>query len=158
MSDGWKLDFNCRIGSAANTASKNKSIVNGLRYHRRIYKLLHQHVALSVPDQKLYVEPWLRHPEKGMRQPDAVLVDEISQTGIVIEVKMNWKDGRDETLINVYLDAVKEAFNLEMTWPALITSNVRGLPRENRPRLGLSQLLGCAEWEPGDHTPVILVP
>lgn len=158
MSEGrWQLDFKVTIGSKTNKASKNKSIVRGLAYHNKVYKLLSQHIELTAPEQRLYVEPWFRHSgTRKMRQPDAVLVDEMTRTAIVIEVKMNWKDGRDGTLLDVYLQAAKEAFNLEATWPALITSNVAGL--KHRARLGLGALMGVVDWNPGDPTPVILVP
>lgn len=159
----WARDLTLDVGSRSNTASKNKSIVRGLAYHRKIYKLLEKWRKISAPEQQLFVEPWLRliNPcsKCGKRhccQPDAVVVDSASNTGIVIEVKLNWKDGRDEKLLNTYLDAARAAFGLELTWPALITSNIRGLSYQ--PRLGLGSLLHCDDWSPGDRTPVILVP
>lgn len=153
----WIRDFSLSVGTASNTASRNKSIVNGLRYHRRVYKLLAQHLLLNQIDQDLHVEPWLREvSSRRCLQPDAVLVDPSTSSALVIEVKLNWKDGRDEKLINEYLFAAQSAFGLRCVWPALITSNVAGLSHE--PRIGLSQLLGCADWAPGDPTPVVLLP
>lgn len=159
----WARDLTLDVGSRSNSASKNKSIMRGLAYHRKVYKLLEQWQRLSAPEQELYIEPWLRlvhpDPETGKRrccQPDFVVVDIASETGIVGEVKWNWKDGRDEKLINLYLDAAKAAFGLKQTWPALITSNIRGY--EGQPRLGLGSLLACDSWQPGEITPVILVP
>jgi hypothetical protein len=158
----WARDLTLDVGSRSNTASKNKSIVRGLAYHRKVYRLLENWQKISAPEQVVFIEPWLRlvNPnEKGKRaccQPDAVVVDPASNTAIVIEVKLNWKDGRDEKLLNLYLDAVKAAFDLDHVWPALITSNIRGY--EHQPRLGLGSLLKCDNWEPGDPTPVILVP
>lgn len=158
----WARDLTLDVGSRSNTASKNKSIVRGLAYHRRIYRLLENWQKISHPEQELYIEPWLRliEPnEEGKRprcQPDALVIDLDSETGIVIEVKLNWKDGRDEKLINTYIDATRAAFGLRHVWPALITSNVRGLPYA--PRLGLGSLLQCDDWSRGDNTPVILVP
>lgn len=158
----WARDLTLEVGSRSNTASKNKSIVRGLAYHRKVYRLLESWQRVSAPEQQLFIEPWLRlvkADRKGKRrccQPDAVVIDPISQTGIVIEVKLNWKDGRDEKLLGTYLDAVQAAFDLKATWPALITSNIRGLLHQ--PRLGLGSLLTCDNWNPGDPTPVILVP
>jgi len=158
----WARDLTLDVGSRSNSASKNKSIVRGLAYHRKVYRLLENWQKISAPEQHLFIEPWLRSVApnaKGKRpccQPDAVIVDPVSETAIVIEVKLNWKDGRDEKLINLYLDAVKAAFDLRATWPALITSNIRGY--EHTPRLGLGSLLACDSWNIGDPTPVILVP
>jgi len=91
-----------------------------------------------------------------MCQPDSVLIDRITGGGIVVEAKLNWKDGRDEKLINLYLDAAKSAFGLEQTWPVLITKNIRGY--EGQPLLGLKQLEGAFQWRPGKITPVLLLP
>lgn len=153
----WERDTTLSIGSQVNTASKNKSIVRGLAYHRKVYKLLGSWQKISAPEQKLFVEPWLRHSGTRKKcQPDAVLVEPVSKTGIAIEVKLNWKDGRDEKLINLYLDAAAQAFGLDAVFPALITSNVRGL--EHQPLLGLGSLRLVDAWNIGDPTPVILVP
>lgn len=154
---GWYVEQGLAVGSRSNYASKNKSIMRGLAYHRRLYKLLTQHVAIHLPSQQLHIEPWFRElPSKRLLQPDAVLIDPASNTGLVVEVKMNWKDGRDEKLVKEYLPAAESAFELECTWPVLITSNVAGL--RYPARLGLGALSGCAEWLPGDPTPVLLVP
>jgi hypothetical protein len=153
----WARDLTLDVGSRSNTASKNLSIVRGLAYHRKVYRLLENWQKISAPEQELYVEPWLRH--QGTRkccQPDFVVIDPSTQTGIVGEVKLNWKDGKDEKLINLYLDAAQLAFDLRAVWPALITSNIRGLA--HTPRLGLGSLLSCDDWSRGDPTPVILVP
>lgn len=133
---------------------KNKSIVRGLQYHNRVYRELKK----WKPDElMLHVEPWLKHSvTKKMLQPDGVLVDLLTNTGYVIEVKMNWKDGRDDKLRTKYLQAVREAFGLTLVWPVLITSNVRGL--KHQPRLGLRALEGCCDWTPGQPTPVLLLP
>lgn len=153
----WARDLTLEVGSRSNTASKNKSIVNGLRYHRKVYRLLEAWQRVSAPEQQLYIEPWLRHVRtKKCCQPDAVIVDPASETAIVVEVKLNWKDGRDEKLLRLYLDAVKAAFDLRAVWPVVITSNVRGLAYE--PRFGLGSVLSCDDWSVGDPTPVILVP
>ena len=162
ISSGWRLVPGFNIGTAANTASKNKSIIRGLAYHNKVYRALRAHVAAN-PEAglELYVEPWLRelHPRPGrsrcaMCQPDAVLVDKFTGGGLVVEAKLNWKDGRDEKLINLYLAAAKSAFGLEETWPVLITKNVRGY--EGRALLGLKRLDEAFSWRPGMITPVLL--
>lgn len=153
----WLPDSGIDVGSRSNYACKNKSIVRGLAYHRRMYRALEAWHPLHAPEQQLLIEPWLRNTcSRRLLQPDAILVDPATATGIVIEVKMNWKDGRDEKLIAEYLPAAQSAYELECVWPALITSNVAGLT--HAPRLGLGSLLGCASWFPGEPTPVVLVP
>ena len=162
QTQGWRLVPGFNIGTAANTASKNKSIIRGLAYHNRVYKALRAHVA-AHPEAgfEIYVEPWFRelHPRSGrsrcaMCQPDAVLVDKFTGGGLVIEVKLNWKDGRDDKLINLYLGAARSALGLEETWPCLITRNIRGY--QGNPLLGLRQLDNAFNWRPGQLTPVLL--
>jgi len=159
---GWQLVPGFNIGPAANTASKDKSIIRGLAYHNKVYRALRAMVA-SQPElgYELYVEPWFRelHPRDGrkrcaMCQPDAVLIDKFTGGGLVVEVKLNWKDGRDEKLINLYLGAAKSAFGLEETWPVLITKNVRGYV--GKPLLGLRRIDQAFTWKPGMLTPVLL--
>lgn len=159
----WARDLTLGVGSRSNTASKNKSIVRGLAYHRKVYRLLENWQRISAPDQQLFIEPWLRRlePEPGKKkrpccQPDFVVIDPSTETGIVGEVKLNWKDGRDEKLLDLYLDAVRHAFDLRATWPALVTSNIRGYPHPVK--LGLGSLLSCDGWNIGDPTPLLLVP
>jgi hypothetical protein len=153
----WARDTTLSVGSQSNTASKNKSIVRGLAYHRKIYRLLGSWQKISAPEQELYIEPWLRHVvTRKCCQPDAVLIEPQTETGIVIEAKLNWKDGRDDKLLNLYLEAVSSAFDLRACWPALVTSNVRGLDR--KPLLGLGGLQLVDSWNVGDPTPILLVP
>lgn len=160
----WELVVGFNIGTAANTASKNPSIVRGIAYHNQTYRRLRSWVN-DNPDLnlELYVEPWFRtltippgRKRRQMCQPDAVLVDKITGCGMVIEVKMNWKDGRDEKLINLYLEAASSGLGLDETWPVLITKNVQGY--KGKPLLGLRQLERCLEWRPGLITPVLLLP
>lgn len=155
----WSREVDNQIGtnSVSKTKTRNSSIRRGVAYHKRVYRDLEKWCKKHAPEQKLYVEPWLRHDtSRLLRQPDAVLVDPLTNSGIVIEVKLNWKDGRDEMLIGTYLSAAQSAFGLVATFPVLITSNVMYLGRE--PLLGLDKLLEAADWFPGDPTPVILHP
>jgi len=158
----WQHVPGFNIGTAANTASKNKSIVRGLAYHNKVYKALRSFVA-EHPEAgyEILVEPWFRelHPRPGesrcrMCQPDTVLIDKFTGGGIVVEVKLNWKDGRDAKLIDLYLDASRSALGLEETWPVLITKNIRGYT--GIPLLGLKQLEKAYNWRPGMITPVLL--
>jgi len=159
---GWQLVPGFNIGTAANTASKNKSIIRGLAYHNKVYKALRKWVKENPQlGYELYVEPWFRelHPQPGrtrcaMCQPDSVLVDKFTGGGLVVEVKLNWKDGRDDKLIDLYLGASRSALGLEETWPVLITRNIRGYSAP--PLLGLRQIEKAYQWRPGMITPVLL--
>jgi hypothetical protein len=90
-----------------------------------------------------------------MCQPDGVLLDKFTGGAVVVEAKLNWKDGRDEKLIDLYLDAARSAFGVAMTWPLLVTKNVRGY--KYPPLCGLSQIERAFSWKPGDPTPVMLL-
>lgn len=91
-----------------------------------------------------------------MCQPDGVLLDHFTGGALVIEVKLNWKDGRDEILLDTYLEATRSAFGLTVTWPLLITKNVRGY--KGQPLLGLKEIEKAFDWKPGALTPVLLLP
>lgn len=154
----WERAPEFSIGSAVNNACKDKSIVRGLRYHRHVYEQLHAFVKRHPEaGYKFIQEPWLRRVSGGkkMCQPDGVLLDQFTGGAVVVEAKLNWKDGRDEKLINTYLAATKSAYGLTTTWPLLITSNIRGYKGE--PLLGLRQLDRVFEWRPGEITPVMLM-
>ena len=154
----WERAPEFNIGSAVNNSCKDKSIVRGLAYHRKVYKRLHEWVAKN-PDlgYKFIEEPWLRRTSgpRKMCQPDGILFDQFTGGAVVVEAKLNWKDGRDEKLINTYLAAARSAYQLSITWPLLITSNVRGYKGE--PLAGLRQIDRAFEWRPGMLTPVMLL-
>lgn len=158
MPDMWERAPEFSIGST-NKACKDKSIVRGNAYHRRVYRQLHSFVA-SSPElgYEFYEEPWLRRTSgpRKMCQPDGVLLDPFTGGALVVEAKLNWKDGRDEKLLDLYLHAAKSAFGLTQTWPLLITKNIRGY--QGKPLLGLRHLEAAYEWKPGDLTPVMLLP
>lgn len=105
---------------------------------------------------KLLVEPWYKNLDTGKcRSPDSVLLHEEDRIGIVVEVKLNWKDGRDIKLIDEYLPIVKAAHSLEVVWPLLITRCLRGYAHP--PILNLSHIDRCQSWFPGDPTPLMLL-
>lgn len=160
LGERWERAPEFAIGSSVNTACKDKSIVRGLEYHRRVYRHL-EAWCKSHPESGLEFveEPWLRKQSSGRRtmcQPDGVLLDHFTGGAIIVEAKLNWKDGRDEKLLNTYLDAARSAFGLSTTWPLLVTRNVRGY--KGTPLLGLRQLELVYEWHPGVITPVMLLP
>lgn len=151
----WRYKPDFRLGASMDTKSQNKAAQRGIAYHRRVYKQLVDH----RDDGQLLIEPWFfridGQVKRTMRSPDAVLVFPDS-TAIVIEVKMNWADGRDEKLLNEYLPIVRSAFDLDVVWPLLITSCLRGY--QHPPLLGLGRLHDCMAWEPGQPTPLLLHP
>ena len=150
----WRHLPNDRFGSSAGckaTGAKGR----GLEYHRRVYRELRKLYAFGGPE-KLIVEPWYREESKAgtLRSPDSVIIDEELRVGLVVEVKLNWKDGRDVKLVDEYLPIVRSAHELELVWPVLITKCLRGY--EHPPLLGLGQLDLARSWRVGEPTPVLL--
>lgn len=147
-----------KIGSSSgchSTGSKKR----GLDYHRSVYSRLRSYSLdhLSA-DWVLLIEPWYKElgvSRPKFRQPDAVLLHSPTHTAIVIEVKLNWKDGRDIKLIDEYLPIVKAAEGLEVAWPLLITQCLRGW--QGQPLLSLYEIDRCQSWQPGDKTPLMLL-
>lgn len=150
----WKLETGIRVG-AAHGAKATGSKQRGIQYHRRIYDKLRRVVGIEA-GTKLLVEPWYRCiSAPKMRSPDSViLLPEISGA-VVVEVKLNWKDGRDRKLLDEYLPIVKAAHELEVIWPLLITQCLRGY--KHPPILSLSSWDDAMRWQPGDPTPLMLV-
>lgn len=142
---------------AKSTGSKKR----GIDYHNRCYSHLRRHFGALAPperrsDWQLLVEPWYYCPSTGrFRQPDAVLLYPAERVGIVIEVKLNWKDGRDRKLIDEYLPIVKAAEGLEVVWPLLITQCLRGW--QGDPIFSLEEIHRCQTWLQGDTTPLMLL-
>jgi hypothetical protein len=129
-----------------------------LDYHRHTYGLLSAYFRGSAfVEWTLLIEPWYKRLgcKPRYRQPDAVLIHQPTRTGIVIEVKLNWKDGRDIKLIDEYLGIVKAAEGLEVVSPLLITQCLRGWQGE--PLKSLKEFSRCQEWQPGQITPLMLL-
>lgn len=145
-----------RIGAsqgAKSTGSKQR----GILYHRRVYNDLRRVVGLGMADWGVLVEPWYQEiRSRKCRQPDAVLLYPDESVGVVVEVKLNWKDGRDIKLIDEYLPIVKSAEKLEVVYPLLITQCLRGW--QGQPILDLRRFTDCQSWQPGDVTPLMLLP
>lgn len=151
-----------RIGSSKgcqSTGSKQR----GILYHRRVYRSLRTHFnclsqqAEDLETWQLLIEPWYYCPKTGrFRQPDAVILYPPERVGIVVEVKLNWKDGRDVKLIDEYLPIVKSAEGLDYTWPLLITQCLRGW--QGDPIKSLEEINQAQSWQAGDQTPLMLLP
>lgn len=152
----WKHEALMRMGASVKTTAKKGSKKRGQDYHRRVYRELNQ---LLLPEHgvQLLIEPWFRCLTKPkMRSPDAVIRLPEANCAVVVEVKLNWKDGRDVKLIDEYLPIVQCAFGLEVAWPLLITQCLRGAPQ--KPLLGLKRWEDAMTWQPGEPTPLMLVP
>lgn len=151
---GWRHKKGYGLGCSHGAKGSNKAANRGIAYHNKIFRKLE---ASPPADLTPLIEPWLQEIGTGkFCQPDAILFDHDENAAIVVEVKMNWKDGRDEKLLDLYLPAVKSAFALDMVWPLLVTSNLRGWPHP--PLLGLGAAVDAMAWELGAHTPVLLQP
>jgi hypothetical protein len=154
----WRHRPAYKLGASGASKSQNLAAQRGIAYHNRVYKRLTAHFAAD-PAADLLIEPWFERIDgqvkRTMRQPDAILRYPDEGMALVIEVKMNWKDGRDEKLLSEYMPLVRSAFDLEV-WPVLITSNIRGYIHP--PLLGLQQIEYAFSWEPGHPTPVLLLP
>lgn len=151
----WMLLETKRIG--ASTGLKSTGIKQaGNVYHRRVFGLVAAHCRVALPGWHCLIEPWFRCKDAYKeRSPDIVLVHTAERVGIVIEVKLNWRQGRDQKLLLEYMPLVENALQLEVVWPLLITKNLRGYPHP--PLLGLSQLMDCLSWAPGRPTPMMLL-
>lgn len=151
-----------KIGSSKGCRSSG-SKQRGLEYHRRTYRALRDHFNRRAgggspqEEWELLIEPWYYNTTTGrFRQPDAVLCYRPERIGIVVEVKLNWKDGRDVKLIDEYLPIVKQAEELEVVWPLLITQCLRGY--QGPTIIGLENFEAAQSWLQGELTPVMLHP
>jgi hypothetical protein len=142
------------IGTADGAKGNTRAAQRGIEYHRRVFRAL---AGAPIDGWRLVVEPWLQERTTGrFRQPDAVLVHDEDRLGIVVEVKLNWADGRADKLLQTYLPAVRSAFKLELTWPLLVTANIRGY--QHPPLLGFTEIMNAMAWEPGAPCPLLLHP
>jgi hypothetical protein len=125
-----------------------------LRTH---FNLCNQQAEVAGVQQQLLIEPWYKKlgERPTYRQPDAVILFPEFRTGIVVEVKLNWKDGRDIKLRDEYLPIVKSAEGLDVVWPLLITQCLRGW--QGKPIFSLEEIHKCQAWQPGEVTPLMLM-
>lgn len=152
----WSHDTSSRVGASTGGGAKTGVMGAGNAYHRKVFKTLELHVRLNHPELQLLVEPWLRsHPSYRLCQPDSVLLAPDEGWGVVVEVKKNWKDGRDEKLLDLYLPAVRSAFGLDAVYPLMVCGCVRGLAYPASTTFA-DLLVLPRSWQPGDPTPVIL--
>lgn len=152
--DRWRYTQKLKIGCDQGAKGSNSAATRGIAYHRKVFKALE---ANPIPGMELMVEPWFQKVDKNrFCQPDSLFIDHAARTALVIEVKMNWKDGRDEKLHELYLPVVRNAFDLDIVWPLLITQNIRGY--EHPPLLGLDEMVEAMAWTPNQPTPLLLYP
>jgi hypothetical protein len=150
----WVLT-DTKMGASTNKGATNPAILAGIRYHKRIYKTLDLQAKLNWPGYRLMIEPWFKGSvSQKLRSPDAVLRG--PDYAVVIEVKKNWADGRDEKLLGEYLPIVRSALDLP-THPLMVVGNVRGLGHD--PLLSFADIIEAAQgWQWGRPTPTLLVP
>lgn len=143
-----------KMGASAGAKGSSAARHAGILYHRKFYKTLDLQHQLNLAQQglKLLIEPWFEsRPTRQRRSPDAVLLGDAF--ALVIEVKLNWRDGRDEKLLDEYLPIVGSCFGVPPR-PLMVCGSIVGLT--HKPLLSISQLLDAALWQPGDPTPTLL--
>jgi hypothetical protein len=152
----WRLT-DTRMGASTNSTTTNKAMLAGIRYHKRIYKILRLNAGLQWPGWQLMVEPWFKAVKsQRLCSPDTVLLNRERGEALVIEVKKNWRDGRDEKLLGLYLSVVRSAFGVD-TRPLMVVGNVRGLA--HKPLLSFADVMEAGwGWQWGRPTPTLLVP
>ncbi len=156
----WIYQPDVNFGASAKASSGSKQLSRGIAYHRKVYKTLRLQHEISMLGGELLIEPWFRSvPNDGgnydRRSPDAVWLFREEGFAIVIEVKMNWADGRDVKLLEEYLPIVKSAFELEKTYPLMIVGNVRGYT--GSPYLSMPAISALQRYKPSDITPALLM-
>lgn len=151
----WRHRPDFRIGASLGATNKSNDAANrGIAYHNRVYKAL---IANPPAGFGLLVEPWLQEIGTGrFLQPDSMLIDKETRSAIIVEVKMNWMDGRADKLLEKYLPATKSAFQLLHVWPVIVTGNLRGY--QHPPLLGLDSIVDAMAWDPSLPCPVLLHP
>ena len=147
--------FGASSGLQASSDGTTKVLKRGIDYHRWVYKTMRTQHEFSKSPHELLIEPWFRTRKWDQRSPDMVLVDHEAKRALVIEVKLNWKAGREQKLLNEYLPIVASAFRVE-TKPVLLTNCLRGW--DGPVLLGLRQLPLAWDWKTGDELPVLLLP
>lgn len=155
----WFRTHQVKFGASGGAKSKNNAAARGIAYHQRVYKLLRAEFLINHRGWYFEPEPWFRgRVSRKLCSPDGVAVLMGSGSplaALAIEVKLNWKDGRDQKLLDLYVPVLSCVYGVKAK-PVLITRNVRGLQHE--PLVGLAGLMQALRWQPGNPTPVVLVP
>lgn len=154
--DPWVLKNDVlKIGS--NFGPKSKGCKkDGIDYEQKVSARFSKFVREEMPDWKIMLGPWYQNKKtRRWRQPDIVMIHPEDNVGIVIEVKLNWKEGRDEKLRDIYLPIVKSTHGLDCVWPLLVTRCIRGFQHPIITRL--QDLDRCQSWLPGDPTPMMML-
>lgn len=156
LMEPWKLKLDyLKIGAtfgAKATGSKGR----GIDYEQKVVSRLNPFVRDHMEGWRVLVGPWYQNTvTKRWRQPDIVLIHDEDKIGIVCEVKLNWAEGKDLKMLDVYLPIVKQVHELDCVWPLLITRCTRGYPHPII--LKLEDLDRCMAWQQGDPTPMLLM-
>ena len=156
----WYLLDKVNLGASvkATTGGNNDAIRRGNLYHAAFYRALRLEWLLNHGGDEepweLLIEPWYRTRRWKLRSPDAVLINRVSDCAIILEVKMNWANGRDTKLLGEYLPLVQEAHKLSAVFPCMVVGNLRGYP--HKPLLSMAQIFTAQSWRPGQPTPALL--
>ena len=154
----WFKTEQVKFGASANSKSKNSAAERGNAYHRKVYKLLtmQQRIMPNLGGWELLVEPWYRGREsRALRSPDSVFLNLEQKLALVIEVKLNWKDGKDEKLLCEYLPIVESAHKVK-AYPCMVVQCLRGYDG-GEPLKGLASVWQALKWNAGKPTPVAMV-
>jgi hypothetical protein len=160
LREKWIHQPDVNFGASAKASSGSAQLSRGIAYHRKVYKTLKLQREVSMLGGELLIEPWFRSvPNAAVnyerRSPDAVWLFKDEGFAIVIEVKMNWADGRDIKLLDEYLPIVRSAFELEKTYPLMIVGNVRGYA--GSPYLSMPAITELQKYSSADITPILLM-
>lgn len=149
----WYHQPDVKFGASAGAVGSSGARQAGIVYHRKFYNVLKMHASVALPGIRVLIEPWFKSKSGNRRSPDAVLIDDTRHLALVVEVKLNWKGGRDAKLLDEYLPLVSRAFDLP-TRPLLVAGSIINL--QQKPLLGLGDLPAAWDWKPGDNCPTML--
>jgi hypothetical protein len=153
LTEPWYHKPDINFGASAGAKGSSGARHAGILYHRKFYNVLKLHTSVNLAGMRLLVEPWFQAKSGTRRSPDAVLIDDVCNRALVIEVKLNWKNEREEKLMNEYLPIVEAALGVK-TVPLLVAGSI--INYKGKPLLGLSQLNRAWAWMP-DQPPSIML-
>ena len=158
LAEEWFKTEQVKFGASANAKSLNAAAEKGNAYHRKVYKLLAMQMKISSQLQgwELIVEPWFRgRDSRRLCSPDTVLLNREAGIALVVEVKLNWADGKDDKLLEKYLPVVECAFKVK-AYPCMVVQNLRGY-KGPEPLKGLMSIWEALKWNAAKPTPVAMV-